>query len=218
MRKTLIVTSFVDHIEHVRLPFDTFDIIICADGGLLNARHLGLKPDFLIGDYDSMEQPSDEVIKLPTEKDMTDSEAAIDLAVAEGATHITVLGGLGGRFDHTMGNVGMLAKYCGKLSHLAFTDGQNYIFMLPPGSYTLPKNSFTYLGIVSYGSCAENVTLRGVKYPLTDYLLTDNTTLGVSNEITEDVASVSFTSGRLLIIFSSDLSSSSGEKTAMAED
>lgn len=207
MRKTLIVTSFVDHIMHVNLPFDSFDTIICADGGLLTARRLGLKPDFLIGDYDSMEQPAEEVIKLPTEKDMTDSEAAIDLAVSKGATHITVLGGLGGRFDHTMGNIGMLAKYCGKLSHLAFTDGQNYVFMLAPGSYTLPKNRFTYLGVISYGPCAENVTLKGVKYPLTDYRLTDSTTLGVSNEITDDSAVISFTGGRLLIILSSDIAS-----------
>ncbi len=208
MTKTLIVTSFIDHIENVSLSFDTFDTIICADGGLLAARKLGLKPDFLIGDYDSMEQPAEKVIKLPAEKDMTDSEAAIDLAVSKGASHITVLGGLGGRFDHTMGNIGMLAKYCGKLSHLSFTDGQNYVFMLAPGSYTLPKNRFTYLGVVSYGLCAENVTLRGVKYPLTDYRLTDNTTLGVSNEITEDTAQISFTAGRLLIVLSSDMPAS----------
>lgn len=205
MRKTLIVTSHVEHMDS--LPFDpsSFDRIICADGGLLCAEKLGLTPDLLIGDYDSCPQPEGDLIKLPMEKDMTDGEAAIDLAVARGAEHITVLGGLGGRFDHTMGNIGMLAKYCGKLSHLAFADGQNYVFMAPPSSLTVPRTSYTYLGLISYGTSVSGLTLRGVKYPLTNHLLTNDTTLGVSNEITEDAAVITFTEGRLLIILSKDM-------------
>lgn len=169
------------------------------------AKELGLTPDILIGDYDSCEQPKDQsVIKLPMEKDMTDSEAAIDLAVSKGVRHITVVGGLGGRFDHTMGNVGMLAKYCGKLDHMAFIDGQNYIFMMQPGTIRIPKNKYRYLGIISYGPSASGVTLRGVKYPLTEYFLTNDTTLGVSNEIVAENATVTFSTGKLLIVLSRD--------------
>ena len=92
-----------------------------------------------------MDQPDDlNVIKLPMEKDMTDSEAAIDLAVSEGAGHITGMGGLGGRFDHTMGNMGMLAKYCGKLDHMAFVDGQNYVFMTEPGTIKNTKKPISF--------------------------------------------------------------------------
>lgn len=205
MTKTLIVTAHVENTEMLQTDFSSFDSVICADGGLKVARQLGLSPTCLIGDYDSMAQPEGDVIKLPMEKDMTDSEAAIDLAVSQGAEDITVLGGLGGRFDHTMGNIGMLAKYCGRLKHLAMTDGQNYVFMAAPGAYTVPKSRFPYLGIISYGAAAENVTLRGVKYPLTNHLLTNETTLGVSNEITAEAAEISFTKGRLLIILSRDM-------------
>jgi len=139
------------------------------------------------------------------EKDMTDTEAAIDLAVSKGFIHLTILGGLGGRFDHTMGNIGMLAKYTGKLDHIAFVDGQNKVFMLLPGTHRVTSAGYPYLGVISYGGTAENVTLSGVKYPLTNHLLTNETSLGVSNEITFDAANISFTAGKLLIILSKDI-------------
>lgn len=205
MEKTLIITSHLEHANRLTLDFSEFQTIICADGGLLVAQSLDLSPDFLIGDYDSAKVPARDVIKLPMEKDMTDSEAAIDLAVSKGYKNITLLGGIGGRFDHTMGNIGMLAKFCGSDTHLSLVDGQNYLFMIAPGTYTVPKNAYTYMGIISYGDDAENVTLRGVKYPLTNHHLTNKTTLGVSNEITGDFATISFTKGRLLVILSKDL-------------
>lgn len=206
MQKVLIVTAHVEHLEYIHLDFDQYDAVICADGGLLIARELGLSPTHLIGDYDSMDMPdATDIIKLPMEKDMTDTEAAVDMAVALGYEYITVLGGLGGRFDHTMGNLGVLAKYCCKLDHFGFVDGQNYVRMVGPGRYELPKTAYSYLGVISYGDFAEGVTLRGVKYPLEDYFLTHDTSLGVSNEITADVAEISFTSGKLLVILSKDI-------------
>ncbi len=206
MKKALIITAHVEHLEYIDLDFSQFGTVICADGGLLIAEKLGLSPTHLIGDYDSMEMPNiPDIIKLPMEKDMTDTEAAVDMAVTLGFDHITVLGGLGGRFDHTMGNIGVMAKYCGKTAYLAFIDGQNHLRMLGPGRYELAKNPYKYLGIISYGDFAEQVTLRGVKYPLEDHFLTHDTSLGVSNEITSDVAEISFTSGKLLIILSKDI-------------
>lgn len=206
MKKALIITAHVEHFEYIDLDLDQFHAIICADGGLLIAERLGLHPTHLIGDYDSMKMPDmPDIIKLPMEKDMTDTEAAVDLAVSLGFNHITVLGGLGGRFDHTMGNLGVMAKYCGIIDYFAFLDGQNYIRMIVPGHYELVKNPYPYLGIISYGDFAELVTLRGVKYPLEDYFLTNDTSLGVSNEIIADVAEISFTSGKLLIILSKDI-------------
>jgi len=206
MTKTLIITAHVEQLSSVSLDFTQFNQVICADGGLLIAQQLGLHPDFLIGDYDSMDMPNlDGIIKLPMEKDMTDTEAAIDLAVSKGHTHLTILGGLGGRFDHTMGNIGMLAKHTGKLDHIAFVDGQNYVFMAAPGKVNVPASNYPYLGIISYGGTAENVTLSGVKYPLTNHFLTNETSLGVSNEITSDEAMISFTAGKLLIILSKDI-------------
>ena len=103
MARTLIITAHVEHLEQLHLDYTQFDQIICADGGLLIAEKLGLSPTYLIGDYDSMDMPDTAgIIKLPMEKDMTDTEAAIDLAASKGFDDLTILGGLGGRFDHTM--------------------------------------------------------------------------------------------------------------------
>lgn len=204
MSKTLIITAHVEHLHAVQLDYRHFDQIICADGGLNIAYQLGLSPTHLIGDYDSTEIPDEEnVMVLPKEKDMTDTEAAIDLAFSLGLNDITILGGLGGRFDHTMGNIGLLAKY---INHqLVMIDGQNAVFMLSPGTYHIPANQYSYMGVISYGDMAEKVTLTGVKYPLNDFQLNNQTSLGVSNEIVEDFATVSFKNGKLLIILSKDI-------------
>jgi thiamine pyrophosphokinase len=206
MNKCLIILSHIEGVDKMKNWSWHQDCTICADGGLLMAEKLGLEPDLLIGDYDSMDLPEGrDLIKLPEEKDVTDSEAAIDLAISRGFDDITLVGGLGGRLDHTMGNLGMLAKYCGRVGRLAIVDSRNYAFMTGPGRLTIPKNDYKYLGIIAYGGPAENVTLSGVKYPLEHHLLTDHTTLGVSNEITASEAIIDFTSGKLLVILSSDV-------------
>ena len=160
---------------------------ICADGGYIRAKELNISPDMLIGDYDSSAMPDAPAIILPRVKDMTDSEAAVDFAVSHGTRNIVVLGGLGGRLDHTMGNIGMLAKYAGSDCRLTFMDGINFVYMLTPGAHTIKKtvyrNTYRYLGLISYGGKVNGLTVRGCKYTLTNHILRDDTSLGVSNEI-----------------------------------
>ena len=205
MKKGLIITSYIEHQHALDVSGEDYDLVICADGGLVRAKELGLSPDLLIGDYDSTDRPDEDVILLPMEKDMTDSEAAIDLAVSEGCDHITVLGGLGGRFDHTMGNIGMLARYCGKGAFIRLLDGQNEVFMLPPGEHTIARDRHKYLGLIAYGGACEGLTLQGTKYTLKDFTLTDDTTRGVSNEFVSEEAVLSFQKGKLLVIRTGDI-------------
>ena len=87
---------------------------------------------------------------------------------------------------------------------LAFVDGYNRVSMLEPGRYDIPGNKYRYMGLIAYGGSVKDLTLRGVKYPLTKYLLQDDTSLGVSNEITASAASLRFSAGRLLLVFSDD--------------
>lgn len=203
--KVLIFTSRIENFDKVKLNLKSFDGVISADGGYKYAEIAGIEPDLYIGDYDSSPLPKDKsCIILPCEKDVTDSEAAIDLAIEKGFDDITVLGGLGGRFDHTMGNIGLLRKYLGKTRHMAFLDGNNYVFMLQPGSYTIPKNNFKYLGLISYECTISKLSVSGTKYTLDNYDLGNATTLGVSNEITGESAKISFDDGILLVILSNE--------------
>lgn len=212
MKKCLIFTSHIDGPELAMNAPGHFDYVICADGGLTNARRFGIHPDKIIGDFDSAQKPTAaeepaaaDLIQLPCEKDMTDSEAAVDLAYTAGFRDITVLGGLGGRFDHSMGNLGVLSKYAGKVDSLAFEDGYNRVWMLTPGQYTQARTRFQYLGLIAYGGPVTGLTVTGVKYPLKNHTLSVSTTLGVSNEIVDPSAGLSFRSGRLLVVLSNDV-------------
>lgn len=211
MKKCLIITAYLEGAEQLCFAPSDYDCILCADGGLPRAKELGLTPDKLIGDFDSAprpdpsDEPTADLTLLPCEKDVTDSEAAVDLAAEQGYRDITVLGGLGGRFDHAMGNLGVLAKYLGKLDRLVLEDGYNRVVLLTPGSYRIPKDRFRYLGLIAYNGPVDGLSVSGVKYPLSGHRLTADTTLGVSNQILEDAAALSFTDGTLLVIQSNDV-------------
>ena len=211
MKSALIVTSLISHPERIRkdLIEAPYDMIICCDAGLDRAFELGIVPDIIIGDFDSAEKmqiviPDDdaaapEIITLPHEKDMTDTEAACDLAYSRGAGVMTILGGIGGRFDHTMANVCLMSKYLGR-ADIFILDGDNFIRMLAPGKYNIISAGYRYLGLIAYGGPVSGLTLRGTLYTLDDHYLTVDTSLAVSNEITEEPATVSFDSGQLLVI------------------
>jgi thiamine pyrophosphokinase len=208
--KALIITGFINEQNEVQkriAPFiDENTEIICADSGWIRAHEMGLAPDYYIGDYDSSERPdaSENIKILNCIKDDTDTEAAADTAFSHGAEEIVIAGGLGGRFDHTMGNIGTLCKYLGKFRSACIIDGRNKVFLMGPGQITVKKDDYKYLGITAYGGYAEGVTLEGFKYPLDDFRLGYSTSLGVSNEITGDTGIIKLRSGILLITQSND--------------
>lgn len=219
MKSCLILTSRIEGSDFFKnLDLTAYDALLCADAGLQRAEELGFLgklPAYYLGDYDSGEAPNAQeretaegLILLPSVKDMTDSEAAIDLAVSEGFDTIHVLGGLGGRLDHTMGNLGMLAKYAEdpRIATLCFEDGQNKVFLETPGTFRIERSRFSYFGLIAYGGSVEGLTITGAKYPLKDHILTVDTTLGVSNEIASDApyAEVTHKIGNLLVILSKD--------------
>lgn len=215
MKTCLVLTSHIEGSDFLKtIDPAAYDLLICADAGLQRAEELGWLgklPTVLLGDYDSGDAPTaaeraaaSELIVLPQVKDVTDSEAAVDLAVSRGYGLIRVLGGLGGRFDHTMGNIGLLAKYA--TCDVLLEDGSNRVFLKTPGAFRVERDRFDYFGLIAYGGAVEGLTVTGAKYPLNDHTLTPDTTLGVSNEVAEGelYAEVSFTKGRLLVIQSKD--------------
>lgn len=206
MKKALIIASYGEHLENLDISKLEWDHVICADAGLLIAQRLGITPDTVIGDFDSMDLPKEHnPIVLPTEKDLTDSEAAFNWAINHGFDYITMIGGIGGRFDHTMGNIGIMAKCAKNKISVKLVDGQNRVYMIRPGVYTIRKEDYPYLGIVSYDKVTKGIYLSDVKYPMEDGMLTNDTTFGVSNEILGETCKLTFTQGMLLIIQTRDI-------------
>lgn len=183
------------------------DFLLCADGGYKYAEAIGRKPDLLIGDFDSSEKPesSYEIISFPPEKDDTDSFLALKIGIDRGFTDFLLLCGIGGRIDHTLANLALFPFAISKGVTLKIADEQNVLETIRDESREIKKRKQgENLSVFPLGGYAYGVTLKGVKYPLSEYTMEPVCPLGVSNEIIGDVADVSVRKGTLLIVRSCD--------------
>jgi thiamine pyrophosphokinase len=207
--KSYILTGGDIHPDNIHITPDKTDLIIAADSGLNNAKLLNLSPAVVVGDYDSLghapEVDSDvEVITVPTEKDVTDTQLAVELALTRGASDIHIVGGLGGRLDHTLSNLAILEDMADKKIRAVIEDGQNRVRLLRNDSTILPRSAYTYVSLLALDSVVKGVEAEGVKYPLKGAKLTRTFGYAVSNEITGNCAFLSVRKGTLLVVESRD--------------
>lgn len=191
-----------------KTEFDSSRYVICADGGYILAKKSGIKPDVIIGDFDTYTDrlPADcEVIKYPAEKDDTDTMLAVKLALERGFKHITILGALGGRFDHTIANIQTLRYILKHEAHGELIGNGSYITMQGAGIKVYSRMKGYYFSMFSYTEECTGVSLTGFKYPLKNGVIKNSFPIGVSNIITGKSGIVSVDNGILLIIFSKDM-------------
>jgi thiamine pyrophosphokinase len=195
------------------LALPAADFVIAADSGYLTAKRLGVKPDLLLGDLDSLDRSQlsphelDEMQKIIVSpiKDDTDTQLAADTAIARGADEIFIVGGLGGRLDHTLSSVFLLEYLAEKGIACRMTDGQSDVRILRGGeTLTVKKSGRKYLSLVSLTDECRGVTISGVYYPLEKADLTRKYSWAVSNEITADAAEISLSEGVMLVIEAGD--------------
>lgn len=207
-RRTIIITSFVDTPFDMAKEVHDDDIIICTDGGYDIATSYGIVPSLVIGDLDSVKSEIPEsipVVEFPPEKDFTDLQLAIDVAVENGAQDIEVWGGIGGRLDQTIASMQLLTKYTKEVDWLVIRDGANLAFVIearPGKTYKLPPKDGWYLSLFSVSNECTGVTLKGVKYTLDNATLINTFPIGVSNEFTDDIGTLTFETGSLLVVCS----------------
>ncbi|MCD7820637.1 MAG: thiamine diphosphokinase [Clostridiales bacterium] len=161
------------------------DFVLCADGGRSSAALAGLEPDWYVGDGDSGGSPEGlPSITLPTEKDFTDLEVAVHQALRLGYRRLLLCGCTGGRADHYLANCALLEQIHEAGAEALLLDECNEIRYLAPGRISIANTPlFCYIGIIPLDRTLRGVTLRGVKYPVTDATFRRDATLGVSNEI-----------------------------------
>ena len=179
------------------------DLVIAADAGYRTCLRLGLTPDLLIGDFDSMEEPADfaHILRVPVEKDDTDTFLAAKTGLSRGCTVFHLYGGSGGeRLDHTLANLQMLLwlRDHGAWGYLydrqfTYTAIQNEEIVIPR------QKTWALLSVFCLGEDARGVTETGVQYPLQDAVLTAHFPLGVSNHILAEEARVRVEKGALLL-------------------
>ena len=178
------------------------DLIIAADGGLNHVRHMGLTPDVLLGDFDSLGSIPDVpgCIVLPREKDDTDMVAAAREGLARGYRNFIILGGTGGRADHTLANVQLLAFLKAQGADGLLMGEQNVMSLLCEETRCYPAGLDGYLSILAYGGEAL-VDLYGLKYARERIVMTPAYPLGTSNEFTGQPARIAVRQGSVLVIY-----------------
>lgn len=196
------------------------DIVICADGGASHLKNIGVLPDVLIGDFDSIDDNELEnmirlgvqVIKYPKDKDYTDTELCVDYALKNNFSKIIILGGIGTRFDHTLANVYLLKKIFENNATGVIADEHNEI-MIAGSRIEINKNiemcgiENSYknkLTILPFSDRVEGLTTYGLLYELNNADINMGWTTGVSNEFTSDTAVLTLKNGLIIVIRSRD--------------
>ncbi len=203
--KRCVVIGAAPASEHTDWPaIRQDDYIICADGGLRAARQAGLRVDYLIGDFDSLAGPVPEgeygVERLPVEKDETDTFAACRHGLALGCRDFLLLGGLGGRFDHTMANLSTLLYLQTQDASGVLADGNHEIRVLAQGKAYFPHCEGLGFGVFPFGTPFCVVSGGGLQYPLNRLKLTAEYPMGVSNTICGADAWVEVLKGPALLV------------------
>ena len=185
------------------------DLIIAADCGLQNATRMGVVPTVVLGDFDSLpksaEIPEDaEILQVPAEKDETDTQLAVSLAISRGAKDIVIIGGIGGRLDHTVSNLAILEDLDRRMIHGLMVSGYNRARFLRNNSTLIPRSGYNYFGILAADPVVKGVSAEGVKYPLKKAKLERYNQYAVSNEIVGNCALIDVRRGGVWIVESKE--------------
>lgn len=221
MKKCLIISG--GKFEKVNLQ-DKYDLVIACDKGHLNAKKLKIKPDIIIGDFDSSKMPktSANIITANVVKDDTDTGLAVKYALRNGYRDIDIICALFGRIDHSLANISLM-KYI--VEHngvvrilskdatiIAVGSGKTRIknersnvnHIVKSGkNYKTCRNKNEYLSILSLSDKSKIDYIKGTKYDVKNIVLKNGFPLGVSNEIKNKFAEISVANGIILIITTS---------------
>ena len=179
------------------------DLVIAADGGYTALRRLGIQPDLLVGDLDSLRHRPQKVamLRFPRQKNHTDLDLAIRLARGRGFRHFKLYGALGGRLDHSLANLNLLAGLAYEGCQAKIIASQVIIHALSRGSLRLPfVAKGRLLSVFCWGGSAQGLSLKGLKYPLENAELGPFSSLGVSNEGLGQPVLIHINAGTLLIL------------------
>jgi thiamine pyrophosphokinase len=219
-RAVIFVNGELHNAGRVKACLRADDFLIAADGGHRHLKALGLLPHLVIGDLDSLSDDERltlitagiEIKSFPSEKDETDLELALREAVAREFKTILVVAALGGRLDHTLGNLSLLASPFLKDCDVRLEDGSSRTWLMTferyPGGLEIEGNPGDRVSLVAFHGVAKGIFTKGLKYPLRQEDLLPYQSRGISNVMMETHAMIRILGGQLLVMHS-------GEKKVM---
>ncbi len=198
-RAVIISAGSITDYGYTKSFIDEGDFVICADGGLLHAKKMGVTPSLTVGDFDSYKgEVTGEVRRFNPEKDYTDTHIAVTEALKRGYGEIILLGATGTRMDHTLSNIGLL-EYIAKSGGAGYVINEtNKITVINKSTVIKPEEGW-HLSLIPIGT-VKGVTLKGLKYTLDNYDLKFAESLAVSNEFTDEDAVIEIKEGSLIVI------------------
>lgn len=188
------------------------DCIIAVDKGLEVLNNIKILPNYIIGDFDSVNKDvllkynsnNIQIIQLNPEKDFSDTHMALKLAIELNSSEIYIVGALGKRIDHTISNIHILKETLENDIKCKIIDSNNEIQLITKGEYVVQKSKYKYISLIPLTTEVTGITLTGFKYPLNNATLSIGHSIGVSNEIVCDNATITIKKGILIMIKSND--------------
>ena len=226
MKRCIIITGYIEGSIRTICPelFDSCQrqtpnndaetLILCADGGYRLAKKEGIIPHVIIGDFDTFDgmdtdiPEAEQIIRVPVEKDDTDTMLCIKYGLEQGCDSFTIVGGLGGRLDHTFANLQSLAYLASSGKDAILKDEETCVMIKSSGVHKLHRGStaeggcrpYRRFSLFAWSPTVEGLSIRGAKYELENGKLENTFPLGVSNEFTKSDVELSFHSGMMLVI------------------
>jgi len=203
MKRCVIVgAAGIGNYEKIKKSLRADDFMIYCDGGLRHMEALGRRPDLVVGDFDSAEKPDldTEIIVLPHRKDDTDTVAAVREAVKRGFQEFLLIGSVGGRLDHTIGNLSILLMLDSAELKGTILDDYSEMSIVSYEPVTV-EGPCKYFSLLNISGLAEGVTIRNALYNLEGGAISCEYQYGISNELVDgQPAEISVESGRLLLV------------------
>lgn len=216
MSKCLIITGGTIDISFARdfLQDRKYDRVVAVDAGLEVLRHLHVVPDEVVGDFDTVDPKIiQEYQNLPgihfeihkPEKDETDTELALLTAARAGCDQVDILGALGGRMDHAIGNIQLLYQFFRQGMDISIYDAKNRLYLIGGRKKFYKKELYgKYISFLPLTESVEGMTLRGFKYPLNNRTIHLGTSLCISNELKKEEGVLELERGVLICVESHD--------------
>ena len=201
-RCVIVGGADIGNYEAVRKQLRADDFVIYCDSGLKHLEALQVAPSLIVGDFDSHENPhlKTETIVLPCEKDDTDTMYAVKEAIRRGFEEFLLIGVIGARLDHTLGNVYILLYLDAAGKKGTIIDDYSEMEIISGEPVEIPDR-YAFFSLVNISGCAKGITIENAKYLLQDAEITCEYQYGVSNEVLPGkTARVSVRDGKLLLI------------------
>lgn len=213
-RAVIFANGILDNPQAVHDLLEPGDLIIAADGGASHCQALGIRPDIVIGDFDSLEKSSlvtftatgSTIVQHPAEKDFTDLELAVFHAQSMAIKEVVILAALGARWDQTLANLLLPAATHFQDMKIRLVDGQQQVKLIRPNETILIQGTpGDLVSLIPISGDANGVITSGLQYPLKLETLFFGATRGISNLLIGETASIRFDSGLILCLTEADV-------------